>query len=451
MTAMAKFAAAAPVAIAPLVALAPEWERAEALALLAYDARQGRPPEDAALARLNELQSSVAAARASGAWATLGGAGLPDHALDVLACVLAAEASPRVAWAYQTLHGQSGEPYPTLHLIQELLSLSASEIQEIFAAIDEDGPLRSRRLIRAPDPGPFAVIRPAPGLVARVTGRDGATAPPPGSVPVRLRANWDDLVLPPSRLAMLREYLGYLTQAETLVEKWGARPPGGPVALFCGPSGTGKTFAASVIAGELGWPLFRVDLGRLVSKYIGETEKNLNALFDAAHDAPMVLQFDEADSLFAKRGEVKEARDRYANMEVSHLLARVESHRGPCILTTNLREQIDPAFARRFQAVVDFPKPDFAARAELWRRSLPPKAPLADNVDLALIAETAPLSGGHIRNAAFHAAVLAAERGGPITLGDIALAVWRELSKEGRTVSPSEIGALAAYLGKIGR
>ena len=155
-----------------------------------------------------------------------------------------------------------------------------------------------------------------------------------------------------------------------MVGLWHGQSVGGPVALFTGPSGTGKTFAAAVLAGALGWPLYRVDLGRLVSKYVGETEENLNRLFDAAHGQPMVLQFDEADALFAKRGEVKEARDRYANMEVSHLLTRIEAHDGPCILTTNLRKQLDSAFTRRFQLVVEFPRLDAAARSELWRRQI---------------------------------------------------------------------------------
>jgi hypothetical protein len=435
---------AAEVAAATLSA---EWERAEALALLAHDARQGRAAGDEALDRLRALQAQVAATRAASAWKPLGADGLPDLALDVLALVLAPEASPRVAWACQSLHGRVGEPAPTLHLLQELLNLTADEMPALFAVIGEDGPLRRRGLIRAVGPGPFAAVRPARGLAARATRRDPAAEPPPGAVAVSTLARWEDLVLPESRLTMLREFLAYVTRAETLVGRWGARPPGGPIALFSGASGTGKTFAASGHR-PTAWagPSIRVDLGRLVSKYVGETEENLNRLFDAAHGQPMVLQFDEADALFAKRGEVKEARDRYANMEVSHLLTRIESHDGPCILTTNLRKQLDGAFTRRFQAVIDFPKPDAAAREALWRRSLPPKAPLAVDLDLGLIAEAAPLSGGHIRNAAFHAAVLAAEADGPVTLAHAALAVWRELAKEGRTVATSEIGALAQHL-----
>jgi len=192
--------------------------------------------------------------------------------------------------------------------------------------------------------------------------------------------------------------------------------------------------------------LYRVDLGRLVSKYIGETEQNLNNLFDAAYGRPIVLQFDEADSLFGKRGEVKEARDRYANMGVSHLLARIESHYGPCILTSNLRKHLDPAFARRFQMVVEFPRPDAAARAQLWRLLFPPRAPHLDEVDPVLLGRAVALSGGNIRNAALHAAYLAAGEERPISLRHVALAVWRELAKDGRELSLLDLGLLAQHL-----
>jgi SpoVK/Ycf46/Vps4 family AAA+-type ATPase len=201
-----------------------------------------------------------------------------------------------------------------------------------------------------------------------------------------------------------------------------------------------------VLAAELRRPLYRVDLGLLVSKYIGETEKNLNRLFDAAHGRDVVLQFDEADSLFGKRGEVKEARDRYANLEVSHLLTRIEAHDGPCILTTNLRRYLDAAFLRRFQVVVEFPRPDAASRRRLWDRLLPPAAPRAPDLDLDLVAGAVNLTGGAIRNAGLHAAFLAADADTPIETAHIAVAVWRELGKDGRELSPTALGALAAGL-----
>jgi SpoVK/Ycf46/Vps4 family AAA+-type ATPase len=184
----------------------------------------------------------------------------------------------------------------------------------------------------------------------------------------------------------------------------------------------------------------------MVSKYIGETEKNLNSLFEAAHDRDLLLLFDEADSLFGKRGEVKEARDRYANLEVSHLLARIEQHRGPCILTTNMRSHLDQAFTRRFHVVVDFPRPDVEARIELWKRMLPSQAPKKPDVDPGFLGKAVNLTGGGICNAALHSAYLAAGANKPISLADIATAVWRELAKEDRELSRSDLGLLADSL-----
>jgi len=271
-------------------------------------------------------------------------------------------------------------------------------------------------------------------------------AAPAGTSRIWSRARWADLVLPANCLCQLQEFLYWVRCRRTVVNEWGGEDSGGPVALFAGPSGTGKTFAASVLANELGWPLYRVDIGALVSKYIGETEKNLNSLFDAAHGQDMVLQFDEADSLFGQRGEVKDARDRYANMEVSHLLSRIEAHQGPVILTTNLRHHLDSGFARRFQVVVDFPRPDAAARAKLWRNSLPPAAPFFADLDPTVLGQAVTLTGGAIRNAALHAAYLAAGTGGAIGLSQVALSVWRELAKDGREVNPVDLGGLAQWL-----
>ncbi len=427
--------------------LSHEWDRVETLAGCALELRQGRKPAPDTLANLRALQDLVSAERQAGAWTVLGAEPLDALACDVLACTLAPELSPRIAHLYRALQGAAADPYATLDTVQDLLSLEPAELPALYDTVDEDGPLRRAGLIRAVEGGPFARLRPAPGVADQLMGRAVRPAPPPGTMAVRGIATWDDLVLPPAQTAMLREFLAYLRYRDVVVDQWGGDPGYGPIALFSGASGTGKTMAASVLAGELDWPLYCVDLGRLVSKYIGETEKNLNALFDAAHRQPMILQFDEADSLFSKRGEVREARDRYANMEVSHLLARIEAHTGPCILTTNLRDQMDPAFARRFHVVIDFPRPDRAARRLLWQRLLPPRAPLGPCVDLDLVAEAADISGGGIRNAATHAAVLAASDGGKaLEIGHIARAVWRELGKEGRPVAAGEIGLLGAHL-----
>jgi SpoVK/Ycf46/Vps4 family AAA+-type ATPase len=247
-------------------------------------------------------------------------------------------------------------------------------------------------------------------------------------------------------LRKLREFILWVTHRQQVEGQWGARVSGGPVALFSGSSGTGKTLAADVVANALGWPLFRVDLGLLVSKYIGETEKNLNALFQAADGQELVLLFDEADSLFSKRGEVKEARDRYANMEVSHLLSRIERHKGPCILTTNLRKHIDSAFTRRFQMVIDFPRPEADARTRLWEMHIPAGAPCESDIDTRLLGSEFNLNGGQIRNAALHAAFLAAGDATAISNSHIANAVRSEFSKKGGEQSSAGMGKFASYL-----
>ncbi|BBO89466.1 ATP-binding protein [Desulfosarcina ovata] len=427
--------------------LTPEWERVELLGHLLAASRRGRPAPADLLDRLRTLQGRLEQDRRHGRG--LCGAvpsPLSDLELDVLACVMAPEAEPRLGWLFQTLQPGTPQPYPSVALLQELLDIDAGAAGDLYAALAESSPLRRFGLVDVDGADPFQPLRPASGLTARLLGRPPVNGNLPGAVPVDIRAGWDDLVLPPDRLAMLREFLLWITHKERVVGQWGGQDCGGPVALFCGPSGTGKTFAAAVITNQLGWPLYRVDLGRLVSKYIGETEKNLNRLFDAAHGRPMVLQFDEADSLFSKRGDVKEARDRYANMEVSHLLARIESHQGPVILTTNLRNHLDPAFARRFQVVVDFPRPDAAARGLLWEKLLPPRAPRQPNLDCGFLGRAVNLTGGNIRNAALMGAYLAADQDAAIGLDHVALAVWRELGKDGRELARADLGTLASHL-----
>ncbi len=427
--------------------LAAEWER---LTLLCHCLQQARSSQEIAqenLDRLQHLQQKVAQQRGpEGAWGQHLRQGFSEVELDIVVCAIAAEIEPRVALAFQALQLGAAQPYPTRMLIQELLALLPHQSWWLEHALAPYSPLRRHRWVVQEEEGPFAAIKPGPGVVAYLLGGHVLQIPPPGSTLVEMQAAWDDLILPPDRKRMLQEF-GFWIRYRSVVEgEWEGVRSGGPVALFTGPSGTGKTFAAAVLAHELEWPLYRVDLGRLVSKYIGETEKNLNALFDAADGQPMVLQFDEADSVFGKRGEIKEARDRYANMEVNHLLARIENHRGPCILTTNLGQQIDTAFQRRFQMVVSFPRPDVAARKELWQRLLPSKAPRAETLDLQFLAEAVSLSGGSIRNAALHAAYLAAAEETEIGLAQIAVGVWRELSKEHREVKRRELGLLAAHL-----
>jgi hypothetical protein len=263
-------------------------------------------------------------------------------------------------------------------------------------------------------------------------------------------ARWEQLVLPPEPLAGLREITARLRHRRRVLDEWGLRRGGGRgegcTALFAGPSGTGKTMAAEVIGRELGLDLFTVDLATVIDKYIGETEKNLDRIFGEAERVNGVLFFDEADALFGKRSEVKDSHDRHANTEVAYLLQRMERFDGLAVLATNLKANLDEAFARRLDVVVDFPEPDVEHRLRLWRLCLSPPLPLADDVDLDFCALRFRLTGGHIRNIAVTASYLAAERGSAVTMIDLIRAVQREYRKLGRLCGEDEFGPYVSIL-----
>ena len=256
--------------------------------------------------------------------------------------------------------------------------------------------------------------------------------------------SWADLVLPDAVSAHLREVSARARHRDTVLGRWDMRPGGrrgrGVVALFCGVSGTGKTMSAEVLAGELGIDLYVIDLASVVDKYVGETEKNLERVFTEADGVGGVLLFDEADALFAKRSEVRGANDRYANVEVAYLLQRMERFDGLAVLSTNLRANIDDAFVRRLDAVVEFPMPDVALRRSLWRRSLAPGVPRGDDLDLDFLAASFPLSGGNIHSVCLSAAYAAAESAEPVTMEVVIGCLAREYRKLGRLCTEAEFG-----------
>jgi AAA+ superfamily predicted ATPase len=257
--------------------------------------------------------------------------------------------------------------------------------------------------------------------------------------------NWDDLVLPETQKDILRDIVAQVNHRSTVYETWGFGGKStrglGISALFSGGSGTGKTMAAEVLAGALRLDLYRIDLSSLVSKYIGETEKNLRRVFDAAEGGGAILLFDEADALFGKRSEVRDSHDRYANIEVSYLLQRMESYRGLAILTTNMKSALDTAFLRRIRFIVQFPFPDAAQRAEIWRRIFPKSAP-AKNLDVHKLAQL-NVAGGNIRNMALTAAFVAAESGRPIHMSHILRAARAEYAKLEKPLTDAEIAGWA--------
>jgi hypothetical protein len=252
---------------------------------------------------------------------------------------------------------------------------------------------------------------------------------------------WDDLVLPAAQMQMLRHLAAQVRHRMQVYEHWGFSSRGrrglGISALFTGESGTGKTMASEVLAGALGLDVYRIDLSSVVSKYIGETEKNLRLVFDTAEEGGVLLLFDEADALFGKRGEVKDSHDRYANIEVGYLLQRMEAYQGLAVLTTNLRSSMDKAFQRRLRFTVHFPFPDAAQREAIWSRVFPAATPTRD-LDWKKLAQL-NVTGGNIRNIALNAAFLAAQAGGPVEMMHLAEAARLEAQKMERPLSAAEV------------
>lgn len=437
-----------------------EWARVAQMLVLAEAMRTGDPLDEAFSERFQVLAEAADAARDAGAWMPVAQAAPPQVLdqlkrldIDLIALALAPVARPALAPRIQSLQPQIGSAWPGLPLVQELLMLEATpEMALLFERLSPNSPLIASGLLRVEGSAPYQTLRPGPRLVRAMLDRDAELSPPPGANLSQRRGSWDELILPGSALAQLKDFAAWVQHAGCLGRDLGGKQIHGPLALFSGASGTGKTFAASVVASALSqrtaepWALYTLDLGRIMSKYVGETEANLNALLESLDGRRAILQIDEADGLLGKRGEVSDARDRYANLEVSHMLSRFERHMGPVILTTNLRSNVDSAFLRRFQLVVDFPAPNAGARAKLWKVLLPPKAARTKRLDLAAVAEAVRLSGGSIENAANYAAILAAEAGQAIDLPHIARAVWAELMKDGRSVRKSEIGFLSAHL-----
>src|SRR3954447_9226947 len=284
----------------------------------------------------------------------------------------------------------------------------------------------------------LAQSRPTPSPAELDLGARQASSSRLGELAARLPPGfrWEDLVLPERQLELLQSISAYLRHRDRVLSDWGydksvARTQGLKV-LFAGESGTGKTMAAQVLAAQLGLEIFRVDLATIVSKYIGETEKNLDRIFTAADGSNAILFFDEADALFGKRSEVSDSHDRYANIEVAYLLQKMEGYPGAVILATNFRRNIDDAFVRRLDFVIDFPFPEPEDRRRIWERVLPAEAPLAEDIDLGFLSEKFKLSGGAIRNCSLAGAFQAADEDAPISMRHLVRAVAQEYGKQGR-------------------
>ncbi len=261
---------------------------------------------------------------------------------------------------------------------------------------------------------------------------------------------WVDIVLPLSSITLLKDICNAVKHRVTVFSDWGFGSKfsigKGLTALFTGESGTGKTMAAEVIAKELNLDLYKIDLSSILSKYIGETEKNLNTIFKESEGSNSILFFDEADALFGKRTDVKDSHDRYANIETNYLLQKIDEFEGVIILSTNYRRNIDDAFIRRMQFVIDFPFPKVKYRMEIWKKAFPNQLPKSEDIDFEFLAKTLQISGGNIKNIVINSAFLAANDGRAVCMRDLILSVRREFEKMGRPMERSGFGKYVNFL-----
>ena len=382
--------------------------------LLCFDGLEDLQPPDRArlLQALDERpERSVLLARSNA-----GALALSDRTVLQVDVPLPSFAERRLAWQRSTGADDADDAAAKFRLSLEQIG-EAGEVSRIAA---------DTRGAETPEPADLDL------------GARHASSSRLGELAARLEPGygWDDLVLPERQLELLHSISAYLRHRDRVLSDWGyersvARTQGLKV-LFAGESGTGKTMAAQVLGAELGLDMFRVDLATVVSKYIGETEKNLERIFSAADGSNAILFFDEADALFGKRSEVSDSRDRYANIEVSYLLQRMEAYPGAVILATNFKRNIDDAFLRRLDFVVDFPFPEADDRRKIWSLLLPDEAPVAGDVDLDFLAAQFKLSGGGIRNCSLAAAFRAADADEEIRMGHLVRAVAQEYGKQGR-------------------
>jgi hypothetical protein len=412
--------------------------RGAVLCLDGFDALHGEGQRAQQRLALEQLAGWPGGAVLTGAHPWVPTGGLPLHVIDVAVTVPTVD-ERRACWRRHLTAAGTDLDAATVGALAARFALTAGQIEVAVTAAVGAAALSGS----GARPGAaelFAAARAHRGHALDDLGRR-----------VEPRFGWDDLVLPPDQVEQLREICRYVEHRHVALERWGfgrkVASGQGAAVLFSGASGTGKTMAAEVVAGDLGLALYKVDLARVVSKYIGETEKRLERVFAAAEGGNVVLLFDEADALFGKRSEVRDARDRYANTEIAYLLQRMEAYDGVSVLATNLRRNLDDAFLRRLTAAVEFPHPTAALRLAIWRKVWPPEAPLDARLDLEFMAAQFELPGGHIRNVALNAAALAAADGGPIGMGHLLRATHRELQKTGRQPVPADFGAYRHLLG----
>ena len=428
-------------------ALEPELHRVTALVGILSRHRAGKPANADAKRALSARQERVAALRRSGLWSRLLETDRPpeDLACDAMAVALLPVVWPSQALSLAALQPGIAEPSPCQALLHELLMVSPREEIALHGLLSPAGSLLSRRWLATEGTGPQRVIRPGPRLMRRVLGEDGFGALPSG---VTLAEDGTGpipaLILPDDTREALDEVASLARYA--LAHEGDPAMPGGPAVLLTGPPGTGKSLAARHLSREIDRPLFRLDLGTVVSKWLGETERNLSSVFDQMSGTRGAILIDECDALLGRRVSVKEGRDHYINQTVSHLLMLLERHRGPVWLTSNLRANLDDAYTRRFAAIVDFRRPDRPLRQRAWEEAIGKRLPEGPRAELAALAATVDLSVAEIASAAHYAAALAHGAGRGLIAADVARGVLRERRKATATFSRHELIALAPHL-----
>jgi hypothetical protein len=363
-----------------------------------------------------------------------------ERAIAERLCLFAPDARDRLALWRTSLDGRSSELDETeLTALASKFRLQPGQIRGASAA--------AVNLARSRDPGGRRLTVADLEEASRLQSTRGLSKL---ARKIEPRYTWDDIVLPQDRVDLLREICNQVRYRARVYGDWGfdrrLSLGKGLNALFSGPSGTGKTMAAEILAGELGLELYKIDLAVVVSKYIGETEKNLSKIFVEAETANAILFFDEADALFGKRSEVKDAHDRYANIEIAYLLQRMEEYEGVVILATNIRKNMDEAFVRRLHFGVEFPFPDEADRRRIWHGIWPSDTPRGPTVDLETMAARFEISGGSIRNIALAAAFLAAADGGRVDMTHLLRATRREYQKMGKVIDHGDLVKEAALM-----
>ncbi len=432
--------------------LEPELGRIGILVAIAAGHREGKQATGAQKRDLVAAHKTVGKARTDGLWQALTLDEVPDDALafDVLAATLFPMLWPSKAFQIQGLQPGITDYGVSQAVLHEILMLSPGEEGTVHRHLSPTSPLIHGQWVEIEGNGPTRLLRPGPRLIRKVLGEEGFGALPAG---ISLVDNGEtalpDMILQPRTAAELDEVVALAKLSLKVQEANGKAARGGPAVLLTGPPGTGKSLAARHLSRRIGRPLFQLNLGVVVSKWLGQTERNLTRVFEQMAGTQGCILIDECDALLGRRVSIKEGRDHYVNLTVSHLLMLLERHHGPVWLTSNLRANLDDAYIRRFGAVVDFRRPDAKLRQRAWLAELPEGLAKAQREELAALAAGVDLSVAEIANASHFATALAEADGRTVGPGDLARAVQCERTKSTTTFSPSHLGRLEPFLDEV--